>query len=251
MSRRPLLGITACNRLLGAETAASVMRRYVDAAACFADAVIVLVPSIPEHQTAVEAAAVLDGLLLTGTPSNIAPDRYGADDPGDGPFDVERDAMALGLIEAVAQRGKPVFGICRGFQEINVAMGGTLRRDVGRGAVGLAHHAPERVDLAAMFAHRHRVALTPGGVLATATGALALEVNSVHYQGVKDLGAGLCVEATAPDGLIEAFSAVVQGADVLAVQWHPEWKPQADAASQAFFRLLGRALRGDSPIAKP
>jgi putative glutamine amidotransferase len=248
MTRRPLLGITACNRQVGVETAAAVMRRYIDAAARYADAVITLVPSIPEHQSAAEASRALDGLLLTGTPSNIAPARYGADDPGDGPFDVERDAMALGLIEAVATRGRPVFGICRGFQEINVAMGGTLTREVGRGARGLAHHAPDDVDFASMFAHRHPVALAPGGALATATGALALEVNSVHYQGVDRLGAGLSVEATAPDGLIEAFAAKTQGADVFAVQWHPEWKPELDPASQTFFQMLGRALRGDSPI---
>jgi putative glutamine amidotransferase len=152
--------------------------------------------------------------------------------------------VALGLIEAMVARGKPVFGICRGFQEINVAFGGTLTREVGA-AEALAHHAPDDADLEAMFGHRHEIALTPGGVLARASGGDRMTVNSVHYQGVERLGRDLAVEARAPDGLVEAVSARIGGAPILAVQWHPEWRTQEDAASQLVFRLLGRALRGD------
>jgi putative glutamine amidotransferase len=141
-------------------------------------------------------------------------------------------------------QGKPVFGICRGFQEINVAFGGTLARDVGA-AEALAHHAPADADLEAMFSHRHDVSLSPGGVLAQASGQDHMTVNSVHYQGVGRLGRDLVVEARAPDGLVEAVSARIGGAPILAVQWHPEWRTQDDVASQLVFRLLGRALRGE------
>jgi putative glutamine amidotransferase len=242
---RPVLGITCCNRQVGSEAAQAVMDRYVRAAMTWADASALLAPAIPELMDLGEIAGRLDGLLLTGSPSNIETARYGEFAPdAAGPFDPGRDAVALGLIEAMIARGKPVFGICRGFQEINVAFGGTLTREVGA-AESLAHHAADDADLEAMFSHRHEVALAPGGLLAQAGGRDRMTVNSVHYQGVERLGRDLAVEARAPDGLVEAVSARVGGAPILAVQWHPEWRTQDDAASQLVFRLLGRALRGE------
>lgn len=244
MTARPVLGITCCNRQLGAETAQTVIDRYVRAAMTWADASALLAPAIPELMDARDVAARLDGLLLTGSPSNVEAHRYGepaAD--GEGPFDAGRDVMALALIEAMLDLGRPVFGVCRGLQEINVAFGGALSRDVA--ATGLAHHAPDGVGLEAMFAHQHDVDLAPGGVLAAASGRRRLSVNSVHYQGISRLGDGLSVEALAPDGLVEAVSARVGGAQVLAVQWHPEWRPEADEAARLVFRLLGRAMRGE------
>jgi putative glutamine amidotransferase len=244
MIARPVLGITCCNRPLGAETAQAVIDRYVRAAMTWADASALLAPAIPELMHARDVAARLDGLLLTGSPSNVEASRYGeAAADADGPFDPGRDAMALALIEAMLALGRPVFGVCRGLQEINVAFGGALSRDVA--ASGLAHHAPPETGLAAMFAHQHDVDLAPGGVLATASGRRRLRVNSVHYQGISRLGEGLRVEALAPDGLVEAVSAVVGGGQVLAVQWHPEWRTQADEASRLVFQLLGRAMRGE------
>jgi putative glutamine amidotransferase len=242
---RPVLGITCCNRQVGSEIAQAVIDRYVRAAMTWADASALLAPAIPELMDVRDVAARLDGLLLTGSPSNIETARYGDAAPdAAGPFDPGRDAVALGLIEAMVAQGKPVFGICRGFQEINVAFGGTLARDVGA-AEALAHHAPDDAGLEAMFSHRHEVALAAGGVLAQASGQDRMMVNSVHYQGVGRLGRDLAVEARAPDGLVEAVSARIGGASILAVQWHPEWRTQEDAASQLVFRLLGRALRGE------
>jgi len=124
-------------------------------------------------------------------------------------------------------------------------MGGTLRRDMAVDGAPLAHHAPDEVDFDGMFDHEHRVDLTPRGVLATAFGAQTVTVNSVHYQGLDQLGEGLLVEARAPDGVVEAVSAKVNGAPVLAVQWHPEWKTERNPQSQAFFQVFGRALRGE------
>jgi len=244
---RPVAGIICCTRIVGIEPAQAVMNRYVAGAMAHADAAALLVPSLPELMRAAEVASRLDGLLLTGSPSNMQPDYYGqAVDDAPGPFDPGRDAMTRDLIRAMADLGKPVFGICRGFQEINVAFGGALRRDLGEAGATLAHHAPDEVGFNEMFDHRHEVALTPGGVLARALGEDRIVVNSVHYQGVDRLGEGLKVEARAEDGVVEAVSADLSGAPLLAVQWHPEWKPDANPQSRAFFALFGRALRGDS-----
>lgn len=245
MSARPILGIIACSRPSGEEITQAVVNRYVEAAARHGDAAPLIIPARPDLLSPAEAAARIDGLLLTGSPSNVEPSRYGERDAdGAGPFDPGRDAMSLGLIEAMIARGRPVFGICRGFQEMNVAFGGTLARDLGEEARALAHHAPADVDFASMFGHVHDVRLTPGGVLATGLGRESLRVSSVHFQGVGRLGEGLAVEAVAPDGVVEAVSATVNGAPLLGVQWHPEWGVDADAASKGFFGLLGKALRG-------
>ena len=241
---RPILGITACTRMIGTETAQAVIDRYVEAAARHADCVPLLIPARPDLFAAAEVADRIDGLLLTGSPSNVAPARYGDDTAGEGPFDPGRDAMSLALIDAVRARGKPVFGICRGFQEINVAFGGTLARDLGKDDRPHPHHAPADVDFAAMFDHAHPVALTEGGILASATDSAELRVNSVHYQGIGRPGEGLRVEARAADDVVEAVSGPPDGPPLLAVQWHPEWATDDDPASRAFFALLGRALRG-------
>lgn len=245
---RPVLGIICCNRQVGVEPAQVVMERYVRSAMTHADAAALLVPSLPDLMSAAEVAPRLDGILLTGSPSNVEGLRY-ADSGGEGPFDPARDEIALSLVETMAERRKPVFGICRGFQEINVALGGTLRRDANESDELIRHHAPAGADFDAMFDHKHRVFLKGGGMLAAAFRKPELNVNSVHYQGIGKLAPGLHVEATAPDGLIEAYSADLQGAPLLAVQWHPEWDT-SDPDSRTFFHLLGRALRGEPLTAK-
>lgn len=244
MSARPVLGIIACNRLVGAEYAQAVMNRYATAAMRHADCAALLIPSLPELMRADEIVGRLDGVLLTGSPSNVEPARYGDETPGAGPFDPDRDRMMRDLVEAVIAAQRPLFGICRGFQDINVALGGTLRRDTATNGELLRHHTPDGTMFDAMFDHRHHVELVEGGMLALAYGASELDVNSVHYQGVGRLADGLSVEARAPDGLVEAFSARPNGAPLLAVQWHPEWAVDGNEESQTYFRLLGRALRG-------
>lgn len=241
-SPRPVLGIIACQRRVGSEPAQTVIERYIRPTMQYADVAALIVPSLPDLMSVSEVAPLLDGVLLTGSPSNVAPARYG-EEFGDGPFDEGRDEIALGLVDAMTGAGKPVFGICRGFQEINVALGGTLRRDTSASDDLIRHHAPDDVAFDAMFDHLHPVSLTPGGVLARAFGKDQLTVNSVHFQGVGRLADGLTVEATAPDGLVEAYSTRVGTAPVIAVQWHPEWGTEHNADSQAFFRLLGHTLR--------
>ena len=243
MTTRPVLGVIACNRQVGTEPAQAVMERYIRAAMTYADVAALIIPSLPDLMTAAEVAPRLDGILLTGSPSNVATTRYG-DDGGDGPFDEGRDEIALSMVERMIDAQKPVFGICRGFQEINVALGGTLRRDASANDDLIRHHAPDDVSFDAMFDHRHPVELDSGGWLASAYGKPALDVNSVHYQGIGRLADGLSIEARAPDGLIEAYSAKPNGAPLLAVQWHPEWGTEKDLDSQTYFHLLGKALRG-------
>jgi putative glutamine amidotransferase len=246
---RPVLGIIACNREIDGQQAQAVMTRYVLSSLTYADAAGLLVPAMPDTMHAKEVAPRLDGLLLTGTPSNLDPKRYGElVDDAPGPFDPARDKMTAHLIEAMLELGKPVFGICRGFQELNVAFGGTLRRDMGNHPELIPHHSPEERDIPTMFEHVHPVKLAEGGILARAYDQDTLDVISVHFQGADKLGAGLKVEATAPDGVVEAVSAEVNGAPVLAVQWHPEWKIHENPQSQTFFKLLGRVLRRE-PLA--
>jgi putative glutamine amidotransferase len=241
---RPVLGIIACNRMVGTESAQAVMDRYIRAAMTYADVAALIVPSLPDLMTAAEVAPRLDGILLTGSPSNVSTRLY-REDGGEGPFDDARDEIALSLVDRMIDAQKPVFGICRGFQEINVALGGTLRRDTSASDDLIRHHAPDDVSFDAMFSHRHPVELTEGGILAAAYAKPGMDVNSVHYQGIGKLADGLSVEAHAPDGLIEAYSARPNGAPLLAVQWHPEWGTENDPDSQTYFHLLGKALRGE------
>jgi putative glutamine amidotransferase len=249
---RPVLGVTCCTRRMGPEFGQAVINRYAAAAMQWGDVAALLVPALPELMSAREVAPRLDGLLLTGSPSNVDPGRYGDAGAADaeGPYDPSRDVMTFDLIQAMLDLRKPVLGVCRGFQEINVAFGGTLRRDTGANPDLIAHHAPADASFDDMFAHQHEVALTPGGILSQTFGRDRLEVNSVHFQGAGRLGEGLSVEARAPDGVVEAVSARVNDAPVLAVQWHPEWRTADNPDSQAFFQLLGRALRGELPTAK-
>ena len=245
MSARPILGMICCQRHVGTEYAQAVMERYLYGVSPHVDAIPLLIPSLPDFVDAEIIAQRLEGLLLTGSPSNMEPQRYGEvveDAPG--PFDPKRDEMAMKLADAMLKLGKPVFGICRGFQELNVHFGGTLRRDLSDPARAFQHHAPDGVSFDAMFDHAHPVTLEEGGAILAAIGRAEIEVNSVHYQGVDKLGADLRVEARAPDGVVEAFSSTARGGPVLAVQWHPEWKPEAHENSRKLFRLMGRVLRG-------
>jgi len=245
-AHRPVLGVICCNRSIDGQAGQAVMTRYLNSALRYAEAAGLLIPAMPGLFHAREVAPRIDGLLLTGTPSNLDPKRYGAlAEDALGPFDPDRDEMTSELIAAMLDLGKPVFGICRGLQELNVAFGGTLRRDMAEHPDLLRHHAPDGVSFEEMFDHIHPVRLEEDGILKRAYGRDALDIVSVHYQGVDALGTGLRVEARAPDGVIEAVSANVNGAPVLAVQWHPEWKASENPQSQLFFQLLGRALRNE------
>ena len=241
-TRKPVIGVLCCNETVQRPVQV-VASRFVAPLARVSQACVVLVPAIAELCDVTSLTHYLDGILLTGSRSNVAPTRYGApSDEDGGVLDRERDDVALTMADAMISAGKPVFGICRGMQEINVLFGGTLstERCCGRHLRGGWDHA----DYATLFDHRHEVQLAADGALAALTGEQRLSVHSVHDQAVERLGDGLTVEAwSSDDGVIEAIAARPNGADVLAVQWHPEWDVESSASSHAFFEQIGRSLR--------
>lgn len=242
-ARKPVIGVLCCNETVQRPVQV-VASRFVAPLARISQACVLLVPAIAAATDARALGASLDGLLLTGSRSNVAPTRYGArDDRGGGVLDPERDEVALSLADAMIRAGKPVFGICRGMQEINVLFGGTLsgERCCGRHLNGGWEHQ----DYATLFDHRHDVRLAEGGVLEAAIGRRRLSVHSAHEQAIERLGEGLTIEAwSTEDEVIEAIAARPCGAEVLAVQWHPEWDVATSPGSRAFFDVIGRALRG-------
>ncbi|HXG78927.1 MAG TPA: gamma-glutamyl-gamma-aminobutyrate hydrolase family protein [Methyloceanibacter sp.] len=241
MTTRPLVGVMCCTRL-PEDPVQAVAERYLRVAP-FIDADVVLIPSMSDIIDLHSLAKRLDGVLLTGSPSNIAPRLYRVADPGTGPFDPARDMTALRLIEEAVTQDRPVFGICRGFQEIAVAYGATLRRDLGEADREQIHHTPPGLPLEEVFSLKHPVTLTPGGILERLLGAPSIVVVSAHFQGIAELGTELAVEATSTDGIVEAIRPA-SGERVLAVQWHPEWRVQDNPDSQKLFAWFGMVLRG-------
>lgn len=240
----PIVGVIACARQVEGEPAQSVKHRYLEAVINHARAAPLIVPNNQPPENAVAIAARLDALLLTGSNSNIAPSHYASAMAGMPPVDEGRDAFAIALIAACIAAGKPVIGVCRGLQEINVAFGGSLK-DMRNDPAG-THHAPDGVPLDAMFGHSHRVSVEPKTPLATIAGATELTVNSVHYQSIDRLGTGLAVAARSEDGGIEAIYATATAAPVVAVQWHPEWRPAERLHDLALWAYLGKLARGSA-----
>jgi len=244
-ARRPVVGIM-CGNEAASRPVQAVATRFIDPVVRFCGATVLLVPAVRDAVDAGTLAAMLDGLLLTGGRSHVAPQCYGESGPLEpASVDPERDYVALTLADRMIELGKPVYGICRGLQEINVLFGGTLT-----GVADGAHHRGEwDDDYDGLFRHRHAVDLSAGGVLAQVSGRRRLEVNSVHQQGIARLGAGLTIEAVSrDDGLVEAVRAEDGAADVLAVQWHPEWDVAHCAGSRGFFTALGASLRPASTV---
>ena len=216
-----------------------VGRRNMLAVAEIAGALPLMFAGTPDITDIDALLGAVDGILLTGARANVHPTRFGVEpDPKHEPYDHERDEMALGLIEACVERGTPLFGICRGIQEMNVAFGGTLHQKVHEVATRMDHR-PGPGTLEEKYAPRHLVFLS--GELARIVGSTKILVNSLHGQAIDLPAPGLVVEAVAPDDTIEAVR--VQGARTFAfgVQWHPEWCYADDSASLAIFRAFGAA----------
>jgi putative glutamine amidotransferase len=240
---KPLIGIPADRRLLGPHPFHCVGEKYIAAVADAADAVPVLMPALGERDLDAWLDR-LDGILLTGSASNVEPHRYAgpASDP-DTLHDPHRDETTLPLIPRALAAGMPLLAICRGFQEMNVACGGTLWQKVQEVPGMLDHREDKEQPLEVQYAPAHDVLLEPGGQLRRLAGTDRVRVNSVHAQGVQTLGAGLAVEARAPDGLIEAFRVAAAPGFALAVQWHPEWQVLKNPFAHALFAAFGDAAR--------
>ncbi|MCS6948401.1 MAG: gamma-glutamyl-gamma-aminobutyrate hydrolase family protein [Steroidobacteraceae bacterium] len=241
---RPIIGIPADRRLLGPHPFHMAGEKYVFAIAQAAEAIPLVIPVLPEPLDIGHVLAVVDGLLFTGSPSNVEPARYGGEPSAPGTLhDPERDATTLPLIPAAVAAGVPVLGLCRGFQEMNVAYGGTLWQRVHEVPGMLDHRENKDAPLDRQYAPAHEVRLEPSGVLRGLAGQETIRVNSLHSQGVRDLAPNLLVEARASDGLIEGFRVAGAPAFALAVQWHPEWRVLADPFSTALFAAFGQAAR--------
>ncbi|HXH04169.1 MAG TPA: gamma-glutamyl-gamma-aminobutyrate hydrolase family protein [Candidatus Competibacteraceae bacterium] len=241
---RPLIAIPACRKMLGHHPFHVVGEKYLTAVADLAGGLPLALPALGARLDLADLLARIDGILLTGSHSNVEPHHYGGPPSAPGTLhDPERDATTLPLIRAAVQAGVPVMAICRGFQEMNVAFGGTLHQRVHE-LEGMMDHREDPDDpLEVQYGPAHEVRLTPGGWLAGLLGRERIIVNSVHWQGVERLGPGLAAEATAPDGLVEAFRVAAAPAFTLAVQWHPEWKAAENPVSVALFRAFGDACR--------
>ncbi|WP_020681350.1 gamma-glutamyl-gamma-aminobutyrate hydrolase family protein [Marinobacterium rhizophilum] len=244
LTPRPLVGISSCTSVVGLHRFHMVGDKYIQAARHGAEVSVLLMPALGEESVCLLPR--LDGILLTGSYSNVEPRHYGAPlQREDMQTDPLRDSTTLALIRAAAAQKIPVLGICRGFQEINVALGGTLHQAVHE-VTGLQDHRECKAEsLQQQYATRHPVELQPGGLLAQMmNNVLTQQVNSLHGQGVERLAPGLRAEARAPDGLIEAFSLADTAAGfLLGVQWHPEWQLEQHPFYQAIFAAFGNACR--------
>ena len=244
MIRHPLVGLPSdtyeSNHLLFHSLGDKYLRAVSDVAQCLP----VMIPAIAE---AMDLSALLDhfdGILMTGAVSNVHPPHYGSEPTADHePYDHHRDKLTLKLIRAVIDRGIPLFCVCRGFQELNVVMGGTLEAEVQRGDGRLDHRSRKVEDMDVKYGPVHAISITPGGQLESILGKRQTMVNSLHRQAVAKLAPGLNLEASAPDGIIEAVS--VKGAKAFAIgtQWHPEYKAASNPDSVKLFKAFGDAVR--------
>lgn len=245
MRTRPLVGVSADRTMMGPHASHVAGEKYLAAAVEGAGALAFVVPALGARQPGADVLDAVDGLLFTGSYSNVEPQHYGGAPSEAGTLhDAARDATTLPLLRAAIEAGVPVLAICRGFQEMNVVFGGTLHQKVHEVA-GLRDHRENKADpLDTQYGPAHALRLAEGGLLQRlAGGAQEARVNSLHAQGIERLGAGLVAEAWAPDGLIEAIGVANARGFALGVQWHPEWKHADDALSTAIFRAFGDACR--------
>ena len=241
---RPIVGIIGNSHLLNGEYPAHAGGTMTShAVADVAGAMPLLIPADPRLVSVAELMASCDGFVLTGGRPNVHPAEYGEDETdAHGAFDRARDAVTLPLVRACVEAGMPFLGICRGFQEVNVAMGGTLHPEIRDLPGRMNHRMPPDGTLEEKFALRHMVKLTQGGVFHQLFGAQEVLTNTLHGQGIKTAGARVVIDGYAPDGTPEAIYIAGAPGFSLSVQWHPEWNAAADPVSRALFAAFGQAV---------
>ncbi len=246
---QPLVAVSTDVRQFENYTWHAAPQQYLEAAVSVADVFPVLVPSFGDRLDLDQLLAAVDGVMVTGSKSNVHPSLYGGDaSEANGPYDPARDATTLPLIRKAIERGVPLLAICRGIQELNVALGGTLATEIQEREGSLDHRAPVSDNQDERFAIRQRVSIKPDSCLAGVFGAGDIQVNSVHRQGIGRLGSRLQVEAVAEDGTIEAVSVRDSRAFAVGVQWHPEYWAKSDEASARIFRAFGDAVRAHAAL---
>jgi putative glutamine amidotransferase len=236
------VGIVSDRRLFDGMAVHQANDEYIAAIRDGAGALPIIIPSTDRPLDTAEILSAVDGLLFTGAPSNVAPSHYGATPRPGTELDEIRDATTLPLLRGAIAHGKPLLAICRGFQELNVALGGSLHQHLHELPGRLDHREPQDASRAAEYAPAHAVTIAPDGVLNRLSGLTRAMVNSLHHQGVDRLAPGLKVEAEAPDGQIEAVSLLENRAFLLGVQWHPEWDFAKDSLSRSIFTGFGASL---------
>ena len=241
---RPLVAVCSDYSMKGRHQVHSVGDKYIRAVLEAADADAVIIPAISSSSAIDRLLGSVNGVVLTGSYSNVHPGNYGAKIVnGDLLLDRSRDAVTLQLIPKALRRGIPILGVCRGMQEMNVALGGTLHQLLGALPEYQNHKEDSGDDLPTQFGAARTVNLSSDGLLASFGGSLQPMVNSLHGQGIDKLAPGLMVEATAEDGLIEAFRDGEPDQFALAVQWHPEWQPLENPFYAAIWAAFGDACR--------
>ena len=243
-TRQPLIGISCCTTTVGPHPFHMAGEKYILGVLQGAGGLPLLIPALGEQLPLDALLDSLDGLLFTGSPSNVAPLHYAG--PASAPgtqHDPQRDATTLPLIRAAIERGVPVLGLCRGLQEMNVAFGGSLHQRLHEVGGFSEHREDDSQPVDVQYGPAHEVRIEPGGLLDRVTGCSSAQVNSLHTQGIDRLAPGLQPEATAPDGLIEAFSVTSASSFALGVQWHPEWKVMENPFYRRIFKAFGDACR--------
>lgn len=228
--------------MLGQHPFQAVGQKYLDAVRLAGCLPLVVPAARPDEVDALLALA--DGVFLTGSVSNTHPRHF--DEPvhdASLPLDEARDAWTLPLVREVLRRGMPLFGICRGLQETNVALGGSLYQAVQEQPGMMDHRSRDEDPLDVQYGPVHVVQPQAGGLLEALLGPGELWVNSLHGQGIRRLAEGLRVEAVAPDGLVEAFSVPRSSGFSLCVQWHPEWQAADNPASRKLLTAFGQACQ--------
>ena len=239
---KPLIGITTCFEKQGAHYYHQTGDKYIFAVINAMDGLPILIPSVGDKLQTDQLLDMVDGLLFTGSYSNIEPHQYdGHPIDGKTKHDPQRDATTLPIIPEAIDAGIPVFAICRGCQEMNVAFGGTLHQMVHEVDSMMDHREDSALDLEGQYDFAHSISLVQDGILDRISDENEPRVNSVHWQGIDKLGDGLTVEATAQDGLVEAFSVTDARSFALAVQWHPEWKVMDTPFYKSIFERFGDA----------
>lgn len=239
---KPVVLVPACHRTLGEHPFHVVGKKYIDAVR-LAGCQPLVIPWAEETEIPA-LLALADGVLLTGSPSNVHPSHFGEDVHNPAlPLDPLRDSLTLPLIRQTLALGLPLFAICRGAQELNVALGGSLHQAVHEVDGHADHRPPDGAPAVQAYAPAHEVTVEPGGVLAQVLTEPRFNVNSVHGQAVNRLAPGVRVEARAPDGVVEAFSVASAPGFSLCVQWHPEWQAADNPQSVAMLRAFGQACQ--------
>ena len=242
-SRPPCVGIVCDVNRSGRHPLHAVQNKYIEAVRDGVGAVPFLIPALDRPLDPRDVLSRVDGLFFSGAYSNVAPRHYGGPGPRDGVLqDENRDAMALPLLTAAIAAGIPVLGVCRGFQELNVALGGTLHQHLHEVPGRRDHREPGDAPLETQYGPAHAVRIAPGGILAPLMPGETVMVNSLHGQGIDRLAPGLFAEAMSEDGVVEAVSMPDAKGFVLAVQWHPEWQWQSNPVSRALFSAFAKAL---------